>query len=87
MKNILQRSCIGCGTKNDKKELVRIVKSKNDEIIIDNTGKLPGRGAYICCNPTCLDKIIKSKRLEYAFNTKVPSEVYEKLRGVILEQR
>lgn len=50
--------------KKSKNDLIRIVKNKNDEINIDRTGKLDGRGAYICDNVQCLEKIIKSKRLE-----------------------
>lgn len=50
--------------KKSKNDLIRIVKNKNDEINIDRTGKLDGRGAYICDNVQCLEKIIRSKRLE-----------------------
>lgn len=87
MKNIILRSCIGCGTKTEKKELIRIVKPKEQEVVIDKTGKLPGRGAYICGKPDCLEKIIKSKKLEKALDTQISNEIYEELRGVVLEQR
>ena len=66
--------------------MIRIVKNKNDEINIDRTGKLDGRGAYICDNIQCLEKIIKSKRLEKIFDKEISNEIYEKLRGVILDK-
>ena len=59
-----QRTCMGCNQKKDKKDLVRIVKNKENQINIDKTGKLQGRGAYICNNIECLENVIKTKRLE-----------------------
>ena len=82
-----QRTCMGCNTKKDKKELVRIVKNKENEISIDKTGKQEGRGAYICNDIKCLEKVIKSKRLEKALDIKISEEIYENLRGVILGER
>ena len=87
MKKIMQRICVACGMKKDKNELIRLVKPKDNEMTIDKTGKLPGRGAYICCNVNCLEKTIKLKRLEHALKTKASDEIYEKIRGVIFEQR
>ena len=84
MKKLPQRTCMGCNEKKDKKDLIRIVKNKNGEISIDKTGKQEGRGAYICDKVECLDKVIKSKRLEKVLETKISSEIYEYLRGVIL---
>ena len=81
-----ERTCMGCNVKKPKKEFIRIVKSKTGEIDIDRTGKMPGRGAYICDNIECLEKLIKSKRLEKVFETKISEEIYEKLRGVILDK-
>ena len=81
-----QRTCMGCNEKKDKKELIRIVKNNKNEINIDKTGKLEGRGAYICDDITCLEKVIKSKRLEKVFDYKISDEIYEKLRGVILDK-
>ncbi len=86
MKNIPQRTCIGCNTKKDKKDLIRIVKNKKNEINIDRTGKLEGRGAYICDNIDCLEKAIKAKRLERTFEMKISEEIYENLRGVIIDK-
>ncbi len=87
MKNVKrnpQRTCMGCKQKKDKKDLVRIVKNKENEINVDRTGKLDGRGAYICDNIECLEKVIKTKRLEKALDIKISQEIYESLRGVIL---
>lgn len=77
---------MGCNEKKDKKDLIRIVKNKNNEISIDRTGKLDGRGAYICDDIKCLEKVIKSKRLEKVFEYKISDEIYENLRGVILDK-
>lgn len=84
MKRQPQRTCMGCNEKKDKKELIRIVKNKQKEINIDKTGKSEGRGAYICDNIDCLEKAIKTKRIERVFEQKIPEEIYEKLRGVML---
>ena len=74
------RTCIGCNQIKPKKELIRIVKSKEEEISIDRTGKANGRGAYICDNAECLEKAIKSKRLERNFETQINPEIYDELR-------
>ena len=84
MKKVPQRTCMGCNEKKDKKDLIRIVKNKNNEILVDKTGKLDGRGAYICNNVECLEKLKKSKRLNRVFETNISEEIYESLRGVIL---
>ena len=86
MKKIPQRTCIGCNTTKNKNELIRIVKNKTGEIQIDKTGKMDGRGAYICDNKECLEKAIKTKRLERTFDIKVETEIYDKLRGVIIDK-
>ena len=86
MKSIPLRTCMGCNEKKPKKELVRIVKNKDGEIFIDRTGKADGRGAYICDSIECLEKIIKSKRLEKVLEVKIPEEVYNNLRGVIIDK-
>lgn len=86
MKNKPQRTCMGCNEKKEKQQLIRIVKNKQNEIKIDKTGKMEGRGAYICNNVACLDRVKKSKRLEKVLNMKISDEIYENLRGVILEQ-
>ena len=77
---------MGCNTKKDKKDLIRIVKNKENQINIDRTGKQEGRGAYICDDIQCLEKVIKSKRLEKVLDIKISEEIYESLRGVILDK-
>ena len=86
MKSIPQRTCIGCNTKKDKKDLIRIVKNKNNEISVDKIGKAECRGAYICDNANCLEKAIKTKRLERVFEMKISEEIYNDLRGVIVDK-
>ena len=86
MKKIPLRTCMGCNEKKPKKEFVRIVKNKEGDIFIDRTGKADGRGAYICDSVECLEKLIKSKRLEKVFESKISDEVYSNLRGVIIDK-
>ena len=86
MKKQPQRTCMGCNEKKDKNLLIRIVKNQNGEISIDRTGKKEGRGAYICDDVNCLDKLIKSKRLERVFEMSISNEIYESLRGVIIDK-
>ena len=85
-KHIPQRTCMGCNIKKDKKDLIRIVKDKDGNINIDKTGKLEGRGAYICDNIDCLEKAIKTKRIERVFEASITDEVYNNLRGVIIDK-
>lgn len=73
------RTCIACRKQNDKRNLLRIVKSEN-AIKLDFTGKLNGRGAYICNDINCIEKCIKSKALNRAFSTNVEQGVYTKLK-------
>ena len=75
---------MGCNEKKDKNQLIRIVKNKDNEINVDRTGKMQGRGAYICDDIKCLEKVIKSKRLEKVLDINISDEIYESLRGVIL---
>ena len=77
------RKCIGCMESFPKKELCRIVKNKDNEIFFDTTGKLNGRGTYICKKTECLEKAVKSKRLSKALEAEIPEEVYEAIRAEI----
>ena len=79
-KKIPQRTCMACQEKKDKRDLVRIVRSPEGEISVDLTGKKPGRGAYICPNLECLNKVIKRKRLERSLETAISQEIYESLK-------
>lgn len=83
MKKIPIRTCIGCNESKPKKELIRIVKTTDGEVLIDPTGKKNGRGAYICSNIACLEKAIKSKRLSRTFEMPIESELYERLKTQI----
>ena len=71
MKNIPQRTCSVCRTQKNKSDLLRIVKNKEDIIKVDEIGKEPGRGAYICYDVNCLEKAQKSKKLEKALEIKI----------------
>ncbi len=79
VKKIPMRQCIGCGEMKSKKELLRILKTAEDEITLDATGRKNGRGAYLCFSKDCLEKAIKKKGLERSFKMKIPKEVYERL--------
>lgn len=74
------RMCVGCGEMKPKAELTRVVKNAEGEIFIDLKGKANGRGAYICKNADCLNKAIKSKRLERSFETAISFEIYDTLK-------
>lgn len=75
-KKIPMRRCVGCGEMKPKKELIRIVRTPEGQIVADPTGKKSGRGAYICCSSDCLTKAEKGKKLERAFECKISQEIY-----------
>jgi len=77
------RKCIGCMESFPKKELCRIVKNKDNEIQLDMSGKLNGRGTYICKKTDCLDKAIKTKRLSKSLEAEIPEEIYKAIRSEI----
>ncbi len=77
-KKMPMRTCIACRTSKPKKELMRVVKF-GDEIKLDLTGKLNGRGAYVCADKACVDKLKKQKMLNRAFSCEVSAEVYDKI--------
>ena len=83
MKQLPQRTCIGCNSKKDKKDLIRVVKNKNNEIKVDLSGKMDGRGTYICKSEECLNKAIKNKRMVRAFEMEISDDVYENLKKYI----
>lgn len=78
-KKIPQRQCVGCGENKDKKNLIRVLKTGENEIILDDTGKKNGRGAYICKNVACMAKAIKTKGLDRSFKMAIPQSVYDQL--------
>ena len=73
------RKCVGCGEMKSKKEMIRVLKTTEEEFVLDATGKKNGRGAYLCFSKECFDKAVKSKGLERSFKQSIPKEVYEKL--------
>lgn len=79
MKKIPLRQCIGCGEMKSKKEMIRVLKTTEDEIDIDATGRRNGRGAYICPSMECFKKAVKSRGLERSLKMAIPKEVYEAL--------
>ena len=83
-KKPILRRCISCNEQKEKKELIRIVKPKDEEIQIDLSGKKNGRGAYICKKEECLNKAIKAKKFERCFEIQIEKDFYERLRGIIL---
>ncbi len=77
------RTCVVTKEKLEKKDLIRIVKNKNNEIFIDEKGKANGRGAYIKRDIDVLNKAKESKILDRHLETKVPNEIYEELENII----
>lgn len=78
-KKIPERHCIGCGKAAPKKELIRVVRTPDEGILLDFVGKKSGRGAYICKNLQCLKKARKAKKLEKSLSCLIPQEVYDAL--------
>ena len=76
---IPMRMCIACRNLFEKKDLIRVVRTPEGEVILDRTGKAAGRGAYLCGNPECLKKSVKSKLLNKVFKVPVSDEAYAKL--------
>lgn len=79
MKKVPLRKCTGCNELKNKKEMLRVIKTPEDEIILDATGKKNGRGAYICNSYPCFEKARKTKALERSLKTAIPKEIYEML--------
>lgn len=79
-----ERTCVGCRAARPKTELRRIVKRADGSIAVDPSGKMDGRGAYVCPNPDCLEKAVKRKALDRALKAPVPPEAVERLRAEIV---
>ena len=79
MKKVPLRQCIGCQEMKSKKEMIRVIKTAEDEIMLDATGRKNGRGAYLCPSMECLKKAVKGKGLERSFKQAIPADVYESL--------
>ena len=79
VKKIPLRKCIGCNEMKNKKEMIRVLKTTDNEIVLDTTGNKNGRGAYLCFSKECLKNAMKSKGLERSLKMPIPQEVYESL--------
>lgn len=78
-KKIPQRQCMGCRERKEKKAMIRVVRCTDGSVSLDFSGKLNGRGAYVCPDPECLQKAQKTKALERSLETPIPQEVYDRL--------
>ena len=79
-RKIPMRQCIGCREMKSKKEMLRVIKTPQDQVVLDTTGRQNGRGAYVCVSEECLEKAIACKGLERSLKFKIPQEVYEQLK-------
>ncbi|MCL2828104.1 MAG: YlxR family protein [Oscillospiraceae bacterium] len=84
-KKIPMRQCTGCREMKPKRELIRVVKSPEGEISLDFQGKKPGRGAYVCAEPDCLKRSVKTRGLERAFGKSIPAEILTRLEAEMTE--
>ena len=85
VKKIPLRQCIGCGEMKSKKEIIRVIKTAEDQILLDATGRKNGRGAYLCPSMECFKKAVKGRGLERSFKMAIPREVYETLENEMEE--
>ncbi|MCQ2464132.1 MAG: YlxR family protein [Oscillospiraceae bacterium] len=81
VKKIPERMCCGCGAMKPKKELVRVVRTAENEVRLDFTGRLNGRGAYICPDRSCLEKAKKSGRISRSFGCEISDEIYREFEN------
>ena len=82
-KKIPQRQCMGCRERMDKRQLIRVVRTPEGNVQLDFSGKLNGRGAYICPKADCLKKARKAKSLDRSLEVTIPEEVYDRLEREI----
>ncbi len=85
IKKLPLRKCIGCQEMKDKKELIRIVRDAEGGLSLDGTGKKAGRGAYICPNPACLERAVKTHGLERSLQVSIQPDIYEALRNEMMQ--
>ena len=78
-KKVPMRQCVGCGEMKSKKEMMRILKTAEGDIVLDVTGKKNGRGAYLCKSDECLKKARKNKGIERSFKMSISAEIYDSL--------
>lgn len=82
-KKVPQRKCIGCQEMKNKKDMIRILRTPEEELVIDTTGRKNGRGAYLCFSMECFEKAVKSRGLERSLKTSISPEVYDSLKKEI----
>lgn len=85
-KKVPERKCMGCNIRRPKGELVRVVRIKDGSVVLDKTGKVSGRGAYICPDIKCYNKARKAKRFETNLEISIPEEIYDALASQLQEQ-
>ena len=78
-KKIPQRQCMGCRERRNKRDMLRVVRGTDGEVSLDFSGKLNGRGAYVCPDPECLKKARKTRALERCLEVAIPEEVYDRM--------
>ena len=83
-KKIPLRKCTGCGEMKPKKELIRVLKTQEEQVELDTTGRKNGRGAYLCNSITCFQKARKTKGLERSLQMKIPDEIYDILEKELI---
>lgn len=84
-KKIPMRMCLGCGEMKPKRELIRVMKSKEGDISLDLTGKKSGRGAYICKSVECFEKARKARKFERSFSCMISEDIYNSMEGELRE--
>ena len=84
-KKIPMRMCLECGEMKPKRELIRVVKSKEGDISLDLTGKKSGRGAYICKSVECFEKARKARKFERSFSCMISEDIYNSMEGELRE--
>ncbi len=80
LKKPVLRKCVACGEMKDRKELIRVVRTTEGEILLDDTQKMNGRGAYICRSLSCLETAMKRRGLERTLKCNVDKDAYEAIR-------
>lgn len=83
LRKVPMRKCIGCQEMKNKKEMMRVLRTTEENVVLDTTGKKNGRGAYICFSRECFEKAVKSKALERSLKMSIPQEIYESLKKEI----
>ncbi len=85
-RKVPMRRCIACREMKQKRELLRIVKCSDGEVSVDKTGRMNGRGAYVCNDSSCFEKAQKTKALNREFKTEIPDDIYDEIRKQMEEK-